>query len=239
MVVMLVTEAFHIKRETYQKADKVKYIVLLATLYLAISHVKLMPFFAIASVCFVYEDFYKLTEKFKPVNWKMIYSAMIFLSLLTFSIKNFSVPAGLNAYPVREVEFVKQNNIKGNILVNFGFGSYVSYKLYPNNLIYIDGRYEEVYDNNLLDLLRNFYTVNNRWYEILEYYPPDVIILEKKYYIYNKMLEATNWTVVYDSKNFAVLLPKTKAHQKYKKPSEDLNYYKKTLFDTNISGAKL
>ena len=39
-------------------------------------------------------------------------------------------------------------NIKGNIITPFALGSYTSYKLYPNNLIYIDGRYEEVYYDN-------------------------------------------------------------------------------------------
>ena len=47
-------------KDWYKQADKVKYIVLLSTLYLAISHVKLMPFFAIASICFVMKIFINL-----------------------------------------------------------------------------------------------------------------------------------------------------------------------------------
>ena len=37
------------------------------------------------------------------------------------------------------------NNMNGNILAPFDMGSYITYKLFPNNLIYMDGRYEEVY----------------------------------------------------------------------------------------------
>ena len=32
-----------------------------------------------------------------------------------------------------------------------------TYKLYPNNLVFMDGRYEEVYDNNLINEMGNFF----------------------------------------------------------------------------------
>ena len=70
-------------------------------------------------------------------------------------------------YPVKEVEFIKQNHLNGKILVNFGLGSYVSYKLYPQNLIFMDGRYEEVYYDYMVPMLKNFYLANQNWDEIL------------------------------------------------------------------------
>ena len=163
MLVLTITESIYIFKEIksdniknwYNKADKVKYIVILSTMYLAISHVKLLPFFAISAICFMYEDFYKLIENIKLPHWKnrMIYIILLFISIFTLSSKNFSVPVGMDAYPVKEVEFIKANNIKGNILTNFGYGSYVSYKLYPQNKIFMDGRYEEVYYDYMVPML--------------------------------------------------------------------------------------
>ncbi len=227
MIVVCGIEFLQIKKTNWQKIDKVKYIILTATLYLAITHVKLLPFFAIASLCFVYEDL----PQFKD---KIICYALIFISMLTFAIKDFSIPLGMDAYPIKEVEFVKQNNLKGKILVNFGLGSYVSYKLYPNNLIFMDGRYEEVYYDYMVPMLKEFFLVNPNWHETLEYFPPDVMIIENYYPIYNKLKEDKEWKAVYEGKVFGVFLPVSKSNREFKQPSDDLNYYKKNLFNTDI-----
>ena len=47
-------------------------------------------------------------------------------------------------------EFLRINNIKGNIIVPFEMGSYISYKLYPQNLIFMDGRYDGVYSFKII-----------------------------------------------------------------------------------------
>lgn len=224
----------------YQKADKVKIIVLLVTLYLAISHLKLIPFFSIAAVAYTYEDFYKLVENLTLPRWKnkLVYGLLLFLSLFTFVTKDFSLPVMAETYPIKEVEFIKKNNIKGNILVNFGLGSYVSYKLYPNNLIFMDGRYEEVYYDYMVPLLKKFYLLNPGWDEILNRFPPDCMILENYYPVYNKLKNSDDWKLVYESKVFGVFVPAKTAKENYIQPSNDIKYYKNTLFDTGIKFSK-
>ena len=132
-----VIELFNLKKaiktssimQLYQKADKVKWIVLFATAYLAITHVKMLPFFCIAVACYCYEDIVWL---FKKVNEKAIYILLLAMSLFTIGVKKIELPLNFSIYPIAEIEFIKNNNIKGNILVDFGLGSYTSYKLYPN-----------------------------------------------------------------------------------------------------------
>ena len=220
----------------YIKTDKVKYILLLTTLYLAISHVKLMPFFVITVLCFAYNDFCDLCEKYKfsALTNKTIYILLLFISIFTLISKDFSVPVGMGTYPVKEVEFIKQNNLKGNILVNFGLGSYVAYKTYPNNKIYMDGRYEEVYYDYMVPMLKEFFLAYPHWKQLLTYFPPDIIIIEKYYPIYNVLQKEGEWKLVYHDKTFGVFLPKSKANKKFVQPSNDLNYYKNTLFTTGI-----
>lgn len=220
----------------YEKADKVKYIVLLSTLYLAISHVKLLPFFAIATICFVYEDFYNLIKNIKFPQWKekIVYAFILGISIFTFLIKDFSIPVDLNIYPVKEVEFIKLNNLKGNILSNFGYGSYISYKLYPNNLIYMDGRYEEVYYDYMVPVLKEFFLAYPNWKQLLIYFPPDIMILEKSYPIYKIISESKDWQNAYESEVFGVFVSNKIAKKNYIRPTDDINYYKNTLFSTGI-----
>lgn len=224
-------------KDWYNNADKVKYTLILTTLYLAISHVKLMPFFVITSLCFIYEDFYKLIENVKFPLWKdkIVYGFIILLSIFTLTVKEFSVPVGMRNYPIKEVEFIKKNNIKGKILVDFGYGSYVSYKLYPHNLIFMDGRYEEVYYDYMVPMLKEFSLSYPHWKEILTYFPPDVMIIEKKYPIYKTLKEYKEWKEVYEGRQFGVFMPSKNANREFEQPTDDLKYYKNTLFTTDIN----
>ena len=242
MLLLLAAEVIYVVKniknnfiQWYNSADKTKYIVILTTTYLAVAHVKLIPFFVISALCYMYEDFYKLIEKFKFPAWKdkVIYIVLLFVSFVTLLSRDFSLPVGFNRYPVKEVEFIKQNKIKGNILVDFGYGSYVSYKLYPQNLIFMDGRYEEVYYDYMIPILRDFFLFNENWEYIIKVYTPDIMIIQKTYLAYKKIQEH-NWKLVYEGDNFGVFVPSSTSNKNYIQPTNDMDYYKSTLFTTDI-----
>ena len=98
----------------------------------------------------------------------------------------------------------------------------------------MDGRYEEVYYDYMIPLLKKFYLTEPNWYEVLDKFPPDILIIEKYYPVYQTLKEAGEWVNVYESRTFGVFLPKTKVQKQYKQPTKDLNYYKNTLFDCDI-----
>ena len=160
------------------------------------------------------------------------------MSVMTFALKEISIPLNMNIYPVKEVEFIKINKLHGKILTNFGIGSYVSYKLYPQNLIYMDGRYEEVYYEGMVQLLKKFYLALPYWDEILEKYPPDIMIIEKDYPIFGLLNNNENWAKIYDGKKFGVFTRNEFVKPEYIQPSDDIKYYKDTLFDTDIKFKK-
>ena len=60
------------------------------------------------------------------------------------------------------------------------------------------------------------------------------MIIENYYPVYNKLKEGKEWKAIYEGKVFGVFVPSNKADKKFKQPSDDLNYYKNTLFDTDI-----
>lgn len=223
-------------KKWYDEQDKVKWIVLLVTLYLSISHVKLIPFFVISVCCYAYDDIYNFgkTLNIPAFTEKIVYIMILFMSIFSLATKEFTVPLNYAAYPVREVEFIRLNNIKGDVLTNFGLGSYVSYKLYPNNLIYMDGRYEEVYYDEMVPLLKKFFLVNPGWDEVLIKYPPEIMILEKYYPVYDTLKNSERWKLVFEGEVFGVFVLAENALENYEIPTRDINYYKDTLFDTDI-----
>lgn len=220
----------------YNNIDKTKYIIIFTTLYLSVAHVKMIPFFVIASLCFIYEDFYELIKNIKLPEWKnrAVYSVIFILAFFTLTTKDFSLPLAFGSFPIKEAEFLKLNNLKGKVFANFNYGSYLSYKLYPNNTIFMDGRYEEVYYDYMIPLQLNFFLVNPNWEEAITVFPPDILILEKSYPVFEAIKNSKDWKLVYDGKYNGVFLPKDKVKDKYIMPTDDEKYYKNSLFDTSI-----
>lgn len=217
--------------EFYSKIDKVKIIVLLVTAYLAVEHIKMLPFFCISVACYCYPEFTKIFQK---VNKKIVYVVILTVSIFSILTKNIELPINFMQYPITEVEFIKQNNIKGNILVDFGLGSYVAYKLYPNNKIYMDGRYEEVYPDELIVINDKFYASKADWDDVLKLYPPDIVLVQSNLPVFKLLQKRTDWKLIFKGNAFGVFIPASKYKGNYILPSLDRKYYKEKLFETSI-----
>ena len=98
----------------------------------------------------------------------------------------------------------------------------------------MDGRYEEVYYDEMVPLLDKFYVLKPGWDDVLKKYPPDIMIIEKYYPVYDLLNTLKDWKNVYDAETFAVFVRAKDAKPTYLLPSEDIEYYKNTLFDTDI-----
>ncbi len=241
-------------KKNCKSINKTEIIILLTTLYLSVCHIRNIPFFVITAGIFLYDDFYfvineifKFTREILRINNDKIINnivllkeitvyLLIFIMYFTPIISKKEIRITETEYPRYSVEFVKINNLKGNLLINFDWGSYAAYKLYPNNLIFMDGRYEEVYNPDLLTKLKNFHLVKtDNWDEIIKDYKTDVMILEKKYPVYKKIKEGGNWEVVFENNYSGVFVPKESVKEKYYYPIADNNYYNLTLFNTQMN----
>ncbi len=230
-------------REYFKNLDKTKYLIILFCLAISIKSLRCHPFLVYSLCAFCYVDFYNIFNKKLPEkidNLKAIaLMVLVFVStvshLTTFKFINQISPF---EYPIYCVEFLKQNNIKGNVFTTFHSGSYVIYKLFPNNFIYMDGRYEETYDNSLIDDMADF-LLDEHKNDFIKKYHTDIFIIEKHYPIYKKMLANGAYFKVYEDETFALFLDnkyKNKnINKSFKTPTKDKNYYNLTKYDTNIT----
>ena len=234
------------------KNDFTKYILLFVCAYLSYKYIKNTPFFIITSIIFLYKDIcaghnnyfnfiyghikepakkqktqdcVRITENILPYGLMPLFFAG---SLIVF----FMIKPDLyylHEQPVKEVEFLKINDLKGRVLAPLDLGSYIAYKLFPNNLIYMDGRYEEVYFNKEKELLDKFYNAQNDWEEILsEPYKPDYILIPVSAVINDYI--PNNYKAVYGTQWYILYLINDKLKEKYYLPSADKNYYIKNAF---------
>lgn len=229
-----------------KNVDMTKLLLLVSTGYLAVMHTKLLPFFVILSAIFMFDDVLSILNKIRSLSLlandknKYVYAVILFISLSALNSANTSnntISVNQKYLPYNAVEFLATNSVKGNILVDMTYGSYVGYKLYPNNKIFMDGRYEEVYFPDLLLEMKDFFRMNgNNFDKILTKYPTDIVLLQKNHTEnLSKYLVQKNWREIFSDENFVVLI-----RPDYPKiATKTATFDPKTIFDTEISAEML
>ena len=124
-------------------------------------------------------------------------------------------------YPVRATEWLRSSGLTGNILVNFNWGSFVLWRLFPAFQISVDGRYEEVYPQSTVDRVANALnpgSTSRR--EALAILSPDFILLPCADTACESQLpDATTWHVLFQDGEHAILARREIAPGSDKAPS--------------------
>lgn len=215
-----------------KKVDVTHILALITTVTLGILHVKLLSISVILIAALYSNAIMRLFDKKSLRNLNKLACFIVGVSLLyLFFINPTLAKVDLKKFPVQECEFLRINNIQGNLLTTFGLGSYTSYKLYPQNLIYMDGRYEEVYFDREFEKLINFEKAADTWYEVFTEYPTQILMPEKTNPGFEHMKKQKEWQLVYEGECAGVFVPKSWVKKNYKMPSNDINYYKSKAFD--------
>lgn len=216
------------------RPDWTKIFMIIVFLYMGIRHQRHTQFFTLAASALFYDDFVELwnpLQEWIDVRLKNISRRLWtafkygFGYLLLAAVAIFSLPAlshriavAPQVYPVGSFEFIRQNHLTGNLATTFVWGSYALWKLYPQCRVMIDGRYEEVYpqDIYLMAMQLSEHTIN--WREILIKYPPDILVLPKNRYTPADLAALSDWQIVYTDIVSVVLLPKDRVSALYSYP---------------------
>jgi len=214
-----------------EKPDWTMIILVLSLLYLSIMHQRHTEFFILAVSGLLYHQYVNI---FEPIRnfikknltentykiWSVIkysFGYILLAALFIYCVPKLSNSIILDplAYPVGSLEFIKQNQISGNLATRFQWGSYAFWKLYPQCKVLIDGRYEEVYSHAVFDVAMQFSLRKGDWQEILRNYHADVLVLPKSNYSPADVSTLMDWKLVYQDAASVVLLPKNKLRPFY------------------------
>jgi len=232
--------------------DRIEIIALLVTIYLSLKHERHIMFFAIAGAVYGYRHFAAFLngvfDKVRPkilallpadrveqayfFKESLVYMFSMMLCFYIISTTEISLKMGF--YPTRAIEFLKINNVSGNLFIPFNWGSYAMWKLYPQNLVSIDGRYEEAYKNEAYDDVCHLSFFGKRWNEVLGKYKHDILLLEVDSDVYKKVRDLPEWKIVFETEKAAVFLPAGDTRNGWKKPIDDDGYYVKTKYENGI-----
>jgi hypothetical protein len=109
----------------------------------------------------------------------LLYTAVAFWVAIHFLPGASLVPLSpIGEDPVREVDILALAGARGNAATPFGWGSYVSWRLYPNIKISMDGRYETTFPESTFDLNNAFYDQQGDWFRLCRQFKVDFVILD-------------------------------------------------------------
>ena len=101
--------------------------------------------------------------------------------------------------PVAAVEFLKKENIQGNMFDNDEFGDYIIYVAWPKYKVFFDGR-SDMYGVEILKEYIKVATVKPGWDEVLKKYNIDWIIYNAKTSLSVLLMERDDWKLIYADK---------------------------------------
>jgi hypothetical protein len=100
-------------------------------------------------------------------------------------------------YPVGAIDYLEQHRLGKKLLVHFDWGEYCLWRLYPQCLVAIDGRYETVYPVAVHKEYFDFLAGRKSWRNFLADYPPDLILIGNGSRIYGLVSGDPEWRQVY------------------------------------------
>ncbi len=114
------------------------------------------------------------------------------------------------------VNFVQKNNIQGPVFNNFDVGSYLIWKLYPNQKVFVDGR-PEAYS---VDFFQKIYIPMQEDPAIWKHYADDIYKINYVFFDYRDITpwaqtflsfisQDKNWPLVYQDNSVVIFVRRT------------------------------
>ena len=114
--------------------------------------------------------------------------------------------------PIAAVEFLKQENISGNMFNNDEFGDYIIYSAWPQYKVFIDGRLD-MYGEKVLKEYYSITQLHPDWISVLKKYEIDWVIFNTNSVLCRYLNEQTNWHLIYSDKVASIFVRNTSRYR--------------------------
>ncbi|MCX6340050.1 MAG: hypothetical protein NTX71_09060 [Candidatus Aureabacteria bacterium] len=190
----------------------------------SLRHNRHMPFFAIAAAFFLPEHldgmmarlrnpFGEFTQReHHPLAPLYIGISLCILAAIPAyrgrSAYSLRVPA--DQYPVAAVRWMKEHQLRGNCAVFFNWGEYLIWHLRDTLKVSIDGRYETVYPEEVIDDNFGCFFARPGWRNLIDRYPTEMILVHPLNPVTPFLEGLSEWALVFKSETASLFVKKQK-----------------------------
>ncbi len=198
-----------------RKKDITELLIIAAVICMGVAHIRHGVLFGLVFGAYMPAFLSEYARKWhaKYMSFMLLRFLPVILSALLISayvyfysvkqvafIPSFSLVASPDYYPKGAMNWMKTNNIKGNILPHFEWGEYLIWSCYPDCRVAMDGRYETVYKDNVHKEYFDFLYGRENWDIFLRKYPHDVVLLKAGTRTHSLMMNEKDWRIVYSDR---------------------------------------
>lgn len=200
-------------------------LLLIVTLYACLRSVKHIPFFVLVAVpilsTFIAAFWQRSSlqqssleqssvQQTGESSFKIVMNGVLVLCMLLFAIWRINYLARhqseleARSFPSAALSFLKIASPPAPLMNHYNWGGYLIWNLYPQYLVYVDGRsdlYGDIFLNNLADI----YYLRHDWQAKFSAYPVCTVMLPPDAPLLTALRVESEWKVIYTDKQAIVL----------------------------------
>jgi hypothetical protein len=141
------------------------------------------------------------------LNWTLLL-LVVAASLLKISLplSPITVQTAIAATaPVGAADYLKAHPFPGRLFNSYNNGGYLIWALYPDTLVFMDGR-TDLYDDEFLTTSLNVFFTGVGWQELFARYNVGVVLVEANAPIVKTLLKQPDWAVRYRDQHSVVIV---------------------------------
>jgi hypothetical protein len=185
--------------------------------YAALRTMRHIPLFIVATIPILAEQIgsiIRISSEVKIVNRLLKWTIPIFLTciLLVVSLRFGQViqeqpRSEIVNFPKDAVDWVKTNHPVGNLFNSYYWGGYIIWRLYPQYLVYIDGRAGD-WGRKYIDSYNFIYSAQPGWDQALASQSVKLVLVEPVSRLANVLRQSSGWELVFENQNSVIFSKK-------------------------------
>lgn len=189
-------------------------ILLLATLIVALSSVRMIPLFVLIAVPIVARPLgdWLAADRASASprrSQPAVLNAVFLLAMVVFAAVHARQVIGRQSFeeaahfPAAASDYLRQHPPAGNIFNHYDWGAYLIFKLYPQILVFTDGR-TEVYGEGMMQEFLHAYYLQDGWREPLSRWKVTTVIVPPASALASALRESSDWSLSYEDSMAAI-----------------------------------
>lgn len=134
-----------------------------------------------------------------PPRWMSVatwIAPILMIALAVPRLMSIRLEPATLAYPSRTIEQIRESGYKGPLVIDFDWGEYAIWHLWPNVQVSLDGRRETVYSDEIYKEQTNFRDGVGEWDKILKRPGTELALVSKGMPVFALMSLLPDWTLV-------------------------------------------
>lgn len=190
-----------------KRISTIKIILAVVFCFGALRSVRHIPLFVIVIIPILAEQISSLLTTSIPaknggwfyrwrIHWMVCLLLTVVLAVTFIKVTNNQTKVEESEYPKAATEWILKNNLEGDIFSSYTWGGYLIWKLYPNNLVYIDGRMD-IYEDSIVNNYKNIYYTGDDWLQLLDQSSTQLVLVGTDSKLADSLAGEINWTITY------------------------------------------